>query len=377
MLNSIRPRIFSLLFRAPLYPLLFASLALLSACGGSYGGGNGNGGGGGSQYDAPVISSTAPPDGTVNAAYSFTFTITSGGKSPFTWSETGALPTGLTLGSGGKLSGTPTASGSFPITVKVTDSASQAGTQNFTLTLTPPSPPPAACPRHAWANRRAIPAIRAHQSSLPNLRPRQIPLLSHHRPRLPHPQPQRIQRPPRPNRQLHRRNSLLRRRHLRAPRRPTCNHHRRHPRLSASLTQTNSRRRLLRPGHRQHLHRISPLRRPHHLGAHGPVGRPAVQHSPGNLYSDVKKIHLDPAAGRAPNLSRSRSRDPARRDPRRHAMGQAHQNSKQAAHQILGPSHLYRRHRPAPAGLRRASRRLLPGHLRTRPLRSSGSASTC
>ncbi len=49
-------------------------------------------------------------------------------------------------------------------------------------------------------------------------------------------------------------------------------------------------------------------------------------HSPGNLYSDVKKIHFDQVRRRAPNLSRSRSGHPARRNSRRHSMGQAHQN---------------------------------------------------
>jgi len=133
--SKIGPRILASFLRASFYSSLFAGFALLAACGGSYGGGNGNGGGGGPQYGAPVIATTAPPDGTVNSAYSFTFMVASGGKSPFTWSETGALPAGLALGSGGKLSGTPTASGSFPITVKVQDSASQTATQDFTIII--------------------------------------------------------------------------------------------------------------------------------------------------------------------------------------------------------------------------------------------------
>src|SRR4029079_8220650 len=57
------------------------------------------------------------PNGTAGTAYSQTFTQTSG-IGTITWSVTGALPTGLTLNSGtGVLSGTPTQTGSFPITV--------------------------------------------------------------------------------------------------------------------------------------------------------------------------------------------------------------------------------------------------------------------
>jgi len=53
----------------------------------------------------------------------FAFTVMSGGAAPFTWSETGALPPGLSLSSSGQLSGTPTRAGTFPITVSVTDSS--------------------------------------------------------------------------------------------------------------------------------------------------------------------------------------------------------------------------------------------------------------
>jgi hypothetical protein len=64
------------------------------------------------------------PNGTVGIAYSSTITAT-GGTSPYACSITGALPAGLTL-TGCTVSGTPTASGSSLITVKVTDSGSPA-----------------------------------------------------------------------------------------------------------------------------------------------------------------------------------------------------------------------------------------------------------
>lgn len=93
---------------------------------------------------APVISSTAPPAGTAGTLYStFTFTLASGGLAPFTWSETGALPAGLTLSASGALAGTPTASGSFPITVSVQDSSNpkQTATLGVTLQINNPAPP--------------------------------------------------------------------------------------------------------------------------------------------------------------------------------------------------------------------------------------------
>jgi len=93
---------------------------------------------------APVISTTAPPAGTNGSAYTaFTFTVSSGGLAPFTWSETGALPTGMSLSAAGVLSGTPTASGSFPITVSVQDSSNpqQTASHGFTITVNNPPPP--------------------------------------------------------------------------------------------------------------------------------------------------------------------------------------------------------------------------------------------
>ena len=81
----------------------------------------------------PIIDTNpAPPVGAINSPYSFRF-FAEHGLHPLTWSETGALPPGLDLGSDGTLSGTPTATGSFPMTAKVTDSVGQSGTQDFTI----------------------------------------------------------------------------------------------------------------------------------------------------------------------------------------------------------------------------------------------------
>ena len=74
------------------------------------------------------------PIATVNSPYvGFNFTAT-GGLPPLTWTESGALPNGMQLSNGGLLSGTPTAAGSFPITVMLTDSLGrESAPQDFTI----------------------------------------------------------------------------------------------------------------------------------------------------------------------------------------------------------------------------------------------------
>jgi uncharacterized protein YhjY with autotransporter beta-barrel domain len=74
------------------------------------------------------------PNGTQNVAYSQTISA-SGGTGPYTFSHTGSLPNGVSLSSGGVLSGTPTVSGSFPITVNVIDSEGNTGSKSYTLNI--------------------------------------------------------------------------------------------------------------------------------------------------------------------------------------------------------------------------------------------------
>ena len=87
----------------------------------------------------PVITVTNPgvSTGTANTSFSQTFTQ-SGGIGTITWSETGALPAGITLDSAtGILSGTPTEIGTFPITVTATDQNGCQGTgATYNLTIT-------------------------------------------------------------------------------------------------------------------------------------------------------------------------------------------------------------------------------------------------
>ena len=82
-----------------------------------------------------TVNPTTIPAGTVGTAYSQTFTQT-GGTAPITWSVTGTLPTGLTLGSTtGVLSGTPTQGGSFPITIVATGANGCTGSRAYTLVI--------------------------------------------------------------------------------------------------------------------------------------------------------------------------------------------------------------------------------------------------
>ncbi|MEA2568906.1 MAG: hypothetical protein QOI24_907, partial [Acidobacteriota bacterium] len=88
-----------------------------------------------------TITVTNPGVNTVQAGVAFnqTFTVT-GILGTVTWSETGALPSGITLNSSsGVLSGTTNAIGSYPITVKATDTNLCFGTSSYTLTVTCPT----------------------------------------------------------------------------------------------------------------------------------------------------------------------------------------------------------------------------------------------
>ena len=75
-----------------------------------------------------TVTNPATTTGTVGTAFNQTFTQT-GGIGTITWSKTGAIPAGMTFHTTtGVLDGTPTASGSFPITVTATDQNGCAGT---------------------------------------------------------------------------------------------------------------------------------------------------------------------------------------------------------------------------------------------------------
>ena len=84
-----------------------------------------------------VVSPVSIPAGATGTAYSQSFSAT-GGSGSYTFSLSGALPSGLSF-SGNTLSGTTTASGTFPITVTATDiTGCPIGTRNYNLVINCP-----------------------------------------------------------------------------------------------------------------------------------------------------------------------------------------------------------------------------------------------
>ena len=83
-----------------------------------------------------AISATLP-SAALGAAYNATVTV-SGGTTPYAFSlASGDLPPGITLGkTTGTISGTPTATGSFPFTLQVLDSKGLSKQQSLQLTVT-------------------------------------------------------------------------------------------------------------------------------------------------------------------------------------------------------------------------------------------------
>jgi Putative Ig domain len=97
----------------------------------------------------PSLNFPAPPMGWTRTVYLYTLTE-SGGTSPFTWTlSAGSLPAGISLSPDGNLTGTPTATGTFSFTVRVTDASNQSATQATSITIaagvstTFPAPPTA------------------------------------------------------------------------------------------------------------------------------------------------------------------------------------------------------------------------------------------
>lgn len=75
------------------------------------------------------------PAAAAGVAYSQTLAA-SGGTTPYIWTPVDGVPPGLTLNPSGQLSGTPSTTGSFSFTVRVTDAAQRTAVKLLTLSVT-------------------------------------------------------------------------------------------------------------------------------------------------------------------------------------------------------------------------------------------------
>ncbi|MDO6415097.1 Ig-like domain-containing protein [Sphingomonas sp. BIUV-7] len=98
---------------------------------------------------APVmtIAGEPLPGGQINTAYAAAVSA-SGGTAPYSYAVTsGTLPAGVTLSPTGALTGTPTASGDFAVSVTATDSSTGSGpftaVKSYVLAIAAPQPPQA------------------------------------------------------------------------------------------------------------------------------------------------------------------------------------------------------------------------------------------
>jgi prepilin-type N-terminal cleavage/methylation domain-containing protein len=85
---------------------------------------------------APTVNNPGNQTGQAGVVVSQQVTA-SGGASPMTWTASG-LPTGLSISTSGLISGTPTATGTFSVVVRVTDGFGLFGDAAFSWTISPP-----------------------------------------------------------------------------------------------------------------------------------------------------------------------------------------------------------------------------------------------
>ncbi|WP_291774237.1 autotransporter domain-containing protein [Luteibacter sp.] len=98
-------------------------------------------------YSVSVVSPTlvftpsSLPNGKAAVPYQTTTVSASGGIAPYTYAITsGNLPAGLVMTQAGTISGTPTAAGSFNLTITATDNFGYTGSQSYTVTMAEPTP---------------------------------------------------------------------------------------------------------------------------------------------------------------------------------------------------------------------------------------------
>jgi len=88
----------------------------------------------------PTVSTTSPLPAATQTEIGYSQTLTeTGGTSPFTWSETGAMPAGLSLSSGGLISGNVGAGAvTETIVAEVTDADGATATKSLLITVNVP-----------------------------------------------------------------------------------------------------------------------------------------------------------------------------------------------------------------------------------------------
>ena len=83
----------------------------------------------------PSITTTSVPAGIQGVVYSQSFSA-SGGTLPYQWSLNGGdLPPDVGLNPGGSLAGTPSGSGTYSFTVRVTDGQGETDTKTYSVTI--------------------------------------------------------------------------------------------------------------------------------------------------------------------------------------------------------------------------------------------------
>src|SRR5581483_5914860 len=86
-------------------------------------------------FSALTISTASLPNGVMNVSYPVTTFQAQGGATPYTWAASG-VPSGLNVSTTGILSGIPSSSGTFNLTITATDSSTPPQTTSKTLPLT-------------------------------------------------------------------------------------------------------------------------------------------------------------------------------------------------------------------------------------------------
>ena len=96
---------------------------------------------GGSSPAPLTVTTTSLSQATQGSSYSATLSA-SGGFPPYSWTETGSLPPGLSLSSNGSISGVPTNAGTYSFTAQVNDSRGSTASQPLSIQVNPSTTAP-------------------------------------------------------------------------------------------------------------------------------------------------------------------------------------------------------------------------------------------